>query len=99
VTGRAQIVSIPMTSYLAGRINYVNDVNANTYPDSSKASAYGGSTIPVISAAAGNNQSPNPNNPSIFYGTVTNDNQPLESSRNCNYSKVRRNLNHLKVGR
>jgi Ca2+-binding RTX toxin-like protein len=70
VTGRAQIVSIPMTSSLA----------ANTYPDSSKASSNGGSTIPVTSGADSNNQSPNPNNPSILYGTLTNNNQPLEST-------------------
>jgi hypothetical protein len=80
VTGRAQIVSIPMTSNLAERINYIDDANTNTYPDSSRASVYGGSTIPVTSGADGNNQSPNPINPSIFYGTVTNNNQPLEST-------------------
>jgi Ca2+-binding RTX toxin-like protein len=80
VTGRAQIVSIPMTSNLADRINYIDDANTNTYPDSSKASAYGVSTTPVTTGADGNNQSPNPNNPSILYGKVTNNNQPLEST-------------------
>jgi Ca2+-binding RTX toxin-like protein len=79
-TGRTQIVTIPMTSNFADRINYIDDVNTNTYPDSSHASAYSGSTIPVTSGADGNNQSPNPNNPSIFYGAVTNNNQPLEST-------------------
>jgi hypothetical protein len=48
-----------MTSNLADRINYIDDVNTNTYPDSSKASKFGGSTIPVTSGADGNNQSPN----------------------------------------
>jgi Ca2+-binding RTX toxin-like protein len=79
-TGRTQIVTIPMTSNFADRINYIDDVNTNTYPDSSHARAYSGSTIPVTSGADGNNQSPNPNNPSIFYGAVTNNNQPLEST-------------------
>jgi Ca2+-binding RTX toxin-like protein len=78
VTGRAQIVSIPMTSDFADRINYIDNVNTNTYPDSSKASSHNGSTMPVTSGADGNNQSPNPNNPTIFYGTLTNTNQPLE---------------------
>jgi len=69
-----------MTSNLADRINYIDGVNTNIYPDSSKASKYAGSTIPVTRGAEGNNQSPNPNNPSIFYGTVMINNQPLEST-------------------
>jgi Ca2+-binding RTX toxin-like protein len=92
VTGRAQIVSIPMTSNLADRINYIDNVNTNTYPDSSKASSYSGSTIPVTIGADGNNQSPNPNNPSIFYGTLTNNNQPLESTSMNGVQYVSKNV-------
>ena len=80
VTGRAQIVSIPMTSNLADGINNIDNVNTNTYPDFSKASSHGGSTIPVTSGADSNNQSLNPNSTGIVYGTLTNNNQPLEST-------------------
>ena len=38
VTGRAQIVSMPMTSNLADGINNIDNVNTNTYPDFSKSS-------------------------------------------------------------
>ena len=80
VTGRAQIVSLPMTSNLVDGINNIDNVNTNTYPDFSKASSHGGSNIPVTSGADGTNQSLNPNNNGIFYATLTNYNQPLEST-------------------
>jgi Ca2+-binding RTX toxin-like protein len=78
VTGRAEIVSIPMTSNLADGINNID--NANTYPDFSKVSPQGGNTILVTSGADSNNQSLDPNNTGIVYGTLTNNNQPLEST-------------------
>ena len=80
MTGRPQIVSMPMTSNLADGINNIDNVNTNTYPDFSKASSHGGSTMPVTSGADSNNQSLNPNNNGIVYGTLTNNNQPLEST-------------------
>ena len=45
-----------------------------------KLSSHGGSTIPVTSGADSNNQSLNPNNAGIVYGTLTNNNQPLENT-------------------
>jgi hypothetical protein len=90
VTGRAQIVSIPTTSNLADRINYIDDVNTNTYPDSCKASAYGGSTIPVTSGADINIHLQTP----IILAYFT-----AQSQITTNHSKVHRHLNHSKVRR
>jgi Ca2+-binding RTX toxin-like protein len=80
VTGRAQIVSMPMTTNLADGINNIDNANTNTYPDFSRVSSDGGSTIPVTSGADSINQSLNPNNTGIVFGTLTNNNQPLEST-------------------
>ena len=51
MTGRAQIVSMPMTTNLADGINNIDNANTNTYPDFSKVSSDGGITIPVTSGA------------------------------------------------
>ena len=80
MTGRAQIVGMPMTSNLADGINIIDNVNTSTYPDFSKVSSDGSSTVPVTSGADSNNQSLNPNNTGIVYGTLTNNKQPLEST-------------------